>query len=122
MSSSLLDFIDNPAEQILKIKCKDYDWFLEYESANNNVINGKRLSYMKNYWEKIEEELKNRFKKTFKFSNNEINGFILLLRKDAYEFMDDWEKTNKKLLPEKEDFYSNLNMEDITDSDYNHSK
>ena len=122
MSSSLLDFVDIPAERILKIKCKDCDWFLEYESANNNVINGKRLSCMKNYWEKIEEEFKNRFKKTFKFSNNEINGFILLLRKDAYEFMDDWEKTNKTLLPEKEDFYSNLNMEDITDSDYNHSK
>ena len=25
-------------------------------------------------------------------------------------------------LPEKDDFYSNLNIEDITDSDYNHPK
>ena len=28
--------------------------------------------------------------------------------------MDDWEKFNKISLPEKEDFYSHLNMEDIT--------
>ena len=28
----------------------------------------------------------------------------------------------KLLLPEKEDFYSNLNMEDITDADYAHGK
>ena len=30
--------------------------------------------------------------------------------------MDDWEKFDKKSLPEKEQFYSNLNMEDITDA------
>ena len=36
--------------------------------------------------------------------------------------MDGWEKFNKKSLPEKEEFYSNLNMEDITDSDYNYVK
>ena len=35
--------------------------------------------------------------------------------------MDGWEKFNKTL-PEKEDFYSYLNMEDITDVDYTHAK
>ena len=30
-----------------------------------------------------------------------------------YEYMDDWEKFIGTLLPEKEDFYSHLNMEDI---------
>ena len=34
--------------------------------------------------------------------------------------MDDWEKFSKTSLPEKEDL--NLNMEDITDSDYAHAK
>ena len=45
---------------------------------------------------------------------------ILLLRKGvySYEYMDDWEKFNETILPEKEEFYSNLNMEDITDADY----
>ena len=36
--------------------------------------------------------------------------------------MDDREKFNETMLPEKEDFYSHLNMEDITDADYAHTK
>ena len=32
--------------------------------------------------------------------------------------MDDWENFNDTSLSEKEDFYSQLNMEDITDADY----
>ena len=36
--------------------------------------------------------------------------------------MDDWEKFKETLSPEKEDFYSHLNMEDITDADYAHAK
>ena len=39
-----------------------------------------------------------------------------------YEYMDDWEKFNETLLPKKEDFYSDLSMEDITDADYAHAK
>ena len=39
-----------------------------------------------------------------------------------YEYMDDWKKYNKTSLPEKEDFYSHLNMEDITNADYVHWK
>ena len=36
--------------------------------------------------------------------------------------MDDREKFNETLLPEKEDFYSHLNMEDISDADYTYAK
>ena len=32
--------------------------------------------------------------------------------------MDDWKKFNEVPLPEKEDFYIHLNMEDTTDADY----
>ena len=39
-----------------------------------------------------------------------------------YEYMDDLEKFNETSLPEKEDFYNYLNMEDITDADYVHAK
>ena len=43
-----------------------------------------------------------------------------MLRKGvySYEYMDDWEKVNEPSLFEKEDFYSHLNVEDITDADY----
>ena len=36
--------------------------------------------------------------------------------------MDYWEKFNKKSLPQKEDLYSCLNMEDITGADYVRAK
>ena len=36
--------------------------------------------------------------------------------------MDDWEKFTETSLPEIKDFYSHLNMEDITNADYAHSK
>ena len=44
-------------------------------------------------------------------------NFILLLRKGvyAYEYMGDWDKFHEIVLPEKEEFYRNLNMEDVTD-------
>ena len=39
-----------------------------------------------------------------------------------YEYMNDWKKFNETWLPEKEDFFSHLNMENITDADYTHVK
>ena len=38
------------------------------------------------------------------------------------EYVNNWEKFNEKSLPEKEDFYNHLNMEDITDADWAHAK
>ena len=35
-----------------------------------------------------------------------------------YEYMDDWDKFSKISLPEKEDFYSHVIMDDIIDADY----
>ena len=124
MASSLSNLVDNVAEGIHKVKCKDYDCFLEYENDKENSVKYKYLSCNKNYSKKYHEKLKKRFKNTFKFSDNDINKFILLLRKGVYpyEYMDDWEKFNETTLPEKEEFYSNLNMEDITDVDYMHAK
>ena len=44
----------------------------------------------------------------------------MLLGKSVYpyEYMDEWRKFNETTLPEKEELYRNLNMEDITDVDY----
>ena len=83
------------------------------------MIKNKFLPCKKNYSNKIDEELKKRFKNALKFSNNVINKFIFLLRKGVYpyEYMEEWEKFNEAALPKKEEFYSNLNIEDITDAD-----
>ena len=45
-----------------------------------------------------------------------------MLRKGAYpyEYMDNWERFNETSVPSKESFYSNLNMENIEDTDYRH--
>ena len=46
----------------------------------------------------------------------------MLLRKGVYpyEYIDNWEGFNETPLPNKESFYSNLNMENIDDIDYRH--
>ena len=47
-----------------------------------------------------------------------------MLRKGVYqqEYIDNWEKFNDKCIPEEEDFYSHLNMEDISKENYTHAK
>ena len=86
------------------------------------MIKYKCLSCYKDYSNKLDEKLKKRFKNTFKISDNDIDKFIL--RKDVYlyEYMNECEKLNETALPEKEEFYSNLNLEDITEADYMHGK
>ena len=68
---------------------------------------------------KINKELIQRFANTYEFCNGGLNKFILLLRKGAYlyEYMESWQRFDEISLPDKEAFYSNLNMEDITDVD-----
>ena len=70
------------------------------------------------------KKLKERFFNTYKFSNHDNNKFILLLQKGIYPYkhMDDLEKFNETLLLEIKDFYSHLNVEDITDAYYTHAK
>ena len=53
-----------------------------------------------------------------------MNKLILLLKKCVYPYeqMDDWEKFNETSLTEKEDFYSHLNKEDISNADSTHTR
>ena len=48
----------------------------------------------------------------------------MLLRKAVYpyEYTDSWEKFDETTLPPKEAFYSNLNLEDFSDEDYEHAQ
>ena len=47
----------------------------------------------------------------------------MLLKKGVFpsEYMDSWEKFDETALPPKKDFYSNLNLEDISNEDYAHA-
>ena len=72
----------------------------------------------KNYKKGFNKELIKRFANIYEFSNEDSNKFIFLLRKGVYpyEYMDSWERFDETL-PDKEAYYSNLNMEDIADVD-----
>ena len=62
--------------------------------------------------------------KSFQECNGDLNKFALLLRKGVYpyEYMDSWERFNETSLPPKKSFYSELNLEDISDKDYLHAQ
>ena len=78
----------------------------------------------KNYGKNPNKDLIETFANTYEFCNGDLNKFILLLRKGVYpyEYMDSWQRFDEISLPDKEAFYSNLNMADITDVDYRHEK
>ena len=73
--------------------------------------------------EKPIKPLIEKFPNTYRLCNNDNNKFILLLRKGVYpyEYIDDWNRFNENILPSKDKFYSNLNMNGISDKDYNHA-
>ena len=132
MSSSLSKLVDNLSEGIHNNKCLDCNSCLDYvriTTAKPSSFEGKNEKLLlkcfncNNYYKKkFNKYLIKKFKNKYSFCNNNLNKFILLLRKGVhpYEYMDSWEKFNETSLPSKEDFYSNLNMESIDDIDYRH--
>ena len=86
----------------MSFKCKEYNY------KWNKPINGL---------DKI-------FPSVYKFCNNDLNKFALLLRKGIYpyEYMDSWEKFNSTTIPSKEVFHCKLILEDITNEGYAHAK
>ena len=73
---------------------------------------------------KLIERLIRNFPNIYQFCNGDLIKFILSLRKGVYpnEDMDDWEKLNETILAPKEAFYSNLNLENISNEDYAHAQ
>ena len=123
MSTSLSKLIDNLSEGLHNDKCKDCMSYLDYMTTKYEQLIFRCFSSKKNYKKDFNKELIQRFANIFEFCNGDLNKFILLLRKGVYpyEYIDNWEIFNEILLPNKEAFYSNLNMEDITDTDYIHA-
>ena len=110
MSSSLSNLADNLSYGLHNIKRTDCKYYLEYISTetDNHLI-------FRCF------DCKRSYKKDF---NKDFDKFILLIRKGVYpcEYMDSWERFDKKLLPKKENLYSSLNMEDVTAVDYRHAE
>ena len=73
MASSLSNLANNLVQEVHTIKCKVCGCFLEYESVKDNLMKYK-FPFCKKYYSKTK----------FKFSNNDINQFIMLIRKGVY--------------------------------------
>ena len=123
MSSSLSKLVDNLSEGIHNNKCADCKSNLDYIKTKIEKLILECYNCKQRYRKKFNKELIKRFASTYEFYNNDLNKFVLLLRKGVYpyEYADTWERFSEISLPSKEDFYSNLNMEDISDIDYRHA-
>ena len=90
-------------KEFTKLNVKIVNVFLKYKNLEYNLIKCNCLSCNKDYSNQLDEELKKRFKSTFKFSSNDINKITLLQRKGVYlyENMDKWEQFTETKLPEK---------------------
>ena len=107
MSTSLSELADNMSGKFNSIECKSC-------TENNRCEECIKLI----------EGLIKKFPSMYQFFNGDLNKFVSLLRKGfyAYEYMNSWEKFDENSLSPKEDFYSELNLEDITDKDYSHAQ
>ena len=107
MTTSLSELVDNMPGNFNSIECKSC-------TENNRCKESKKL---------IEGFIK-KFPSIYQFCNGDLNKFIFLLRKGIYPYedMDNQENFNKTRLPPKEAFYSNLNLENISDEDYAHAQ
>ena len=123
MSSSLSKLVDNLSEGIHNNKCADCKCNLDYIKTKNEKLILECYNCKQRYRNKFNKELIKRFASTYEFSNNDLNKFALLLRKGIYpyEYADTFERFSEISLSSKEDFYSNLNMEDVSDIDYRHA-
>ena len=122
MSMPLSKLIDNLSEGLHNNKCLDCESCLDYIKNKNKKLILKCFN-CKQYYEKgFNKELIERFASTYEFCNKDLNKFILLLRKGVYpyKYVDNCERFNETPLPNKESFYSNINMENIDDIDYRH--
>ena len=54
VASAISNLVDNLVEGVHKIKCKDCDCFLKYESVKDNLIKYKCLSCSKDYSNKLD--------------------------------------------------------------------
>ena len=95
----------------------------EFIGLKNNRLN-YRCKECNGTSTKSVNDLVEKFPRTYKFCNGNLNKFFLLIRKGVYpyEYMCSSEKSNETSFPSKEAFYNELTLEDITDKDYNHGE
>ena len=113
MSTSLSSLVDNLSE-IYKKECKVCEerrkikLVFNFLGLENNELNYECKECKKTLLKPI-NELITKFRNVYQFCNEDINKFVLLLRKGVYpnEYMDSWERLNETSLPDKKVFTAN---------------
>ena len=109
MSFSITDNFNSKKEKHITLKFIDSFQFLStsIETLSNNLENNKKF-------------ITNKYLHELNYNDNQIK---LLLKKGTfpYSWFDSLDKLNYNLLPDKEDFYDNLNEKQISDKKYNHA-
>ena len=120
MSTSLSNLVSNLSEGRHNVRCIDCKSCLDYMTSKDEKLIFRCFRCKKNCEKNFNKELIQRFANTYELGNRDLNKFILLLRKGVYpyKYMDSCQRFDETPLPDKEDFYSNLNMADIRDVDY----
>ena len=127
MQSKLSNLVDNLSE-ITKREClKCLETKIKSECGFIGLKNDRLHYKCKECGKKCTKSINGLVKKfpsICQFCNDDLNKFVLLLRKGVYpyEYMDSWERFNETSLPNKKAFYSKLNLEDITDKDHEHAQ
>ena len=125
MCTSLSSLVDNLSGGIHNDgKCAKCSSCIEYISTKNGKLLFECFECKKRYSRKFSKKLGKKLKNTYEFCNENIDKFILFLRKGVYryEYMDNWDTLDEEELPDKSDFYSSLNMDEIIDIDYSHAR
>ena len=129
MSTSLSELVDNTSGIFNSIECKSCIEKIKINSECCFVrLKNNRLIYKykkcKEEWKRPLNKLIESFSSMYQFCNGDLNKLVILLRKGVfpYEYMDSWERIDENTIPLKEACYSELNLGNITDKDYEHVK
>ena len=123
MSTSLSKLVDNLTDGVHNDKCVNCKSNLCFVRTINETLLFECVDCKKEYETKFNKILLERFSNTYEFCGNDMDKFLILLRKGVYpyEYMDVWDRFSEKALSDKDSFYSSLTMEDISKTDYVHA-
>ena len=86
MSSSLSNLVDNLSEGFHNDRCIACKSCLDYMTTKDEQLIFRCFEYKKNYEKGFNKELIKRFANIYEFCNEDINKFIMLLRKGVYRY------------------------------------
>ena len=86
MSTSQSNLVSNLSEGLSNDRCIDCKSCLDYVTTKDEQLIFRCFRCKKNYEKNFNKELIQRFANIYKFCNEDLNKFLLLLRKGVYPY------------------------------------